>query len=80
MSCGEVEIKPGPKTISQHGFCVCHWNLNNIFGHNFAKIFLIKTYEAINKFDITCLSETYFDSSIPTNKDNFDIDGYNLIR
>ena len=80
MLCGEVEINPGLKTISQHGFYVCQWNLNSIFADNFAKIFLLKTYEAIHKFDITCLSETYFDSGIPTNKDNFDIDGYNLIR
>ena len=72
--------RPGPKTISQQGFSICHWNLNSIFAHNFAKIFLLKAYLAIHKFDIICLSETYIDSSIPTNNDNLDIDGYNLVR
>ena len=80
MSCGDVEINPGPKAISQHGFSVCHWNLNSISAHNFAKIFLLKAYVAIHKFDIICLSETYLDSSIPTNNDNLDIDEYNLVR
>ena len=80
MLCGDVEINPGPKTISQQGFSICHWNLNSIIAHNFAKIFLLKAYVAIHKFDIICLSETYLDSSIPTNNDNLDIDGYNLLR
>ena len=44
MLCGDVEINPGPKTIFQQGFSVCHWNLNSIFAHNFAKIFLLKAY------------------------------------
>ena len=80
MLCGDVEINPGPKAISQLGFSVCHWNLNSIIAHNFAKIFLLKAYVAIHKFDIICLLETYLDSSIPTNNDNLDIDGYNLLR
>ena len=80
MLCGDVEINPGPETISQQGFSICHWNLNSIIAHNFAKIFLLKAYVAIHKFDIICLSETYLDSSIPTNNDNLDIDGYNLLR
>ena len=37
-------------------------------------------YVAIHKFDIIYLSEIYLDSSIPTNNDNMDIDGYNLVR
>ena len=80
MLCGDVEINPGPKTISQQGFSVCHWNLNSIFAHYFVKIFLLKAYVAIHKFDIICLLETYLDSSIPANNDNLHIDGYNLVR
>ena len=34
----------------------------------------------IHKFDIICLPATYLDSSISTNNDNLDIDGYNLVR
>ena len=79
MLCSDVEINPGPKTIYQQGFSVCHWNLNSIFAHNFAKIFILKAYLVIHKFDIICLSETYLDSSIPTNNENLDIYGYNLV-
>ena len=74
-----TQFNQGPKIISQQGFSVCHWNLNSIFVHNFAKIFLLKAYEAIHKFDTICSSETYLDSSIPINNDNLDIDGYNLV-
>ena len=80
MLCSDVEINPGLKTISQQGFSICHWNLNSIIAHNFAKIFLLKAYVATHKFDIICLPETYLDSSIPTNNDNLDIGGYNLLR
>ena len=80
MLCGDVEINPGPKTMSQQGFSICHWNLNSIIAHNFAKIFLLKAYVAIHKFDIICLSETYLDPSIPTYNDNLHTDGYNLLR
>ena len=78
--CGNVDTNSGPKTIPQQGFSVCHWNHKSIFAHNFAKIFVLKAYIAIHKFDIICLSETYLDSSIPTNNDNLDIDGYNLVH
>ena len=54
MLCGDVEINPGPKTTSQQGFSVCHWNLDSMFAHDFAKIFLLKAYVAIHKFDIIC--------------------------
>ena len=69
MLCSNVEISPGAKTISQQGFSVSQWNLNSIFVHNFAKIFLFKEHVAIHNFDIICLSEAYLDSSIPTNND-----------
>ena len=79
MLSSDVETNPGRKTISQQGFSVSHWNLNSIFEHNFAKIFLLKAYVAIHKFDKICLLETYLDSSMTTNNDNLDIDEYNLV-
>ena len=77
--CGDVESNPGPKTISQEGFSVRHWNLNNVSAHNFAKMLLLKAYVAIHMFDIICLSGAYLDSSIPTSNYNLDINGYNLV-
>ena len=47
MLCGNVEINVGPKYISH--FSVYLWNLNSIFAHNFAKIFLLKAHVAIHK-------------------------------
>ena len=39
---------------------IWHWNLNSISAHNYAKIYLLKAYIAIHKFDIICISETCY--------------------
>ena len=59
---------------------ICHWNLNSIAGHNFAKLVLLKAYNSVYKFDIICLSETYLDSNILPDDSNLKIPGYNLVR
>ena len=41
---------------------------------------LLRAYISINKIDIICLSETYLDSSIPSDDDNLELSGYNLVR
>ena len=61
-------------------FTICHWNLNSISAHNFAKVQLLKAYLAVHKFDIVCLSETYLNSSFPFDDDNLDIPGYIMVR
>ena len=58
-----VELNPGPKLRPNNAFSICHWNLNSISAHNYAKVLLLKAYIAIHKFDIICISETYLDSS-----------------
>ena len=40
----------------------------------------MQAYNAVHKYDIICLSETYLNSSIPYDNDNLEIPGYNLIR
>ena len=77
---GEVELNPGPKQSSINTFSICHWNLNSVSAHNYAKIFLLKAYIAIHGFDIICISETYLDSSTSPDDRNLEISGYNLIR
>ena len=47
---------------------------------NFIKLSLLGGYISINKIDIICLSETYLDSSIPSDDDNLELPGYNLVR
>ena len=59
---------------------ICHWNLNSISAYNFIKLTLLRAYISVNKIDITCLSQTYLDSSIPSDDDNLELPGYNLVR
>ena len=76
---GDAEMNPGPKVIFKQSFSICHWNLNSMTTHNYNKILLLKVYLAVYKFDIVCLSETYFDSKTLPDDDNLDISGYNLV-
>ena len=61
---GDVELNPGPKRSAAQTFSICHWNLNSICAHKFAKLSLLRGYVSVHKFDIICLLETYLDSSI----------------
>ena len=44
--------------------------------HNSAKIFLLKAYIAIHKFDIICISKTCLDSHTLSHDNNLEISGY----
>ena len=75
------ETKSGrPKRNSSKAFLIYHWNLNSVSAHNHAKVFLLKAYIAIHMFDIICISETYLDSSTPSDDNNLQIYGYTLVR
>ena len=76
----DVELNAGPKRASTSNISLCHWNLNSISAHKYTKLFVLKAYIAIHKFDIICLSETYLDSSTTSDDDDLAISGYNLIR
>ena len=76
----DVELNPGPKRASTSNISICHWNLNSISAHNYIKLFLLKAYIAIHKFDIICLSELYLDSGATSLDENVAVSGYNLIR
>ena len=75
---GDVELNPGPKREATQTLSICHWNLNSICAHNFAKLFHLRTFVSIHKFDIIFLSETYLDSSI--DDESLEISGYYFIR
>ena len=57
-TCGDVEVKTGPKNGVSECLSICHWNLNSILAHDYSKLFLLKAYISVHKFDIICLSET----------------------
>ena len=62
---GDIEANQGSRRNLSNHFTICHWNLNSISVHNFAKVQLLKVYLAVHKFNIVCLSETYLNSSFP---------------
>ena len=75
---GDIEVNPGPN--SSHELSVCHWNLDSIVSHNFAKLSLLEAYNAIHNFDTICLSATYLDSSVLSENPSLSLDGYRLVR
>ena len=75
--CGDIEENPGPKYSS---LTFCHWNLNGLTAHDSTKISLLQAYITQHNYDIICLTETFLNSSIPSDDNRITIDGYNLIR
>ena len=70
---GDVEINPGPRHNSGEFFSICHWNINSVSAYNYTKLFSLKPFIAVHRFDIICLSETYLDSSVAPDDDNLEI-------
>ena len=72
---GDVEVNPGPERNSCQiqSFSICHWNLNSLIAHRFAKALLFTACLSVNKFDIVCLSETFLNSEILTDDENLQI-------
>ena len=77
---GNVEINPGPRRSTDETFSICHWNLNSLPAYHYNKLFLLRAYTAVYKFDVICLPETYLDSTVASNEENLEITGYNLVR
>ena len=78
---GEIEINSGPKSNAiNRRFSICHWNLNSLSAHTFAKVSLLWAYISVHKSEIICLSETYLNSKISSYDKNLEIPGYNLVR
>ena len=77
---GDVEINPGPRRSTNETFSICHWNLNSLLTYNYNKLFLLGAYIAVHKFDVTCLTETYLNSTVASDDKNLEVTGYNLVR
>ena len=73
MICaGDVELNPDPRKNNTF------YNYS-IAAHSFSRLSLLEAYNIQHKFDMICLSETFLDSSIPTNE-RLNMEGYKLIR
>ena len=59
----DVDVNPGHKNSASECLSICHWNLNSISAHGYSKLFLLKAYISVRKFDTICPSETYLDST-----------------
>ena len=77
---GDIEINPGPRRNTDETFSNCHWNLNSLLAYNYNKLFLLRAYIAVHKFDVICLSETYLNSTVASDEKNLEITGYELVR
>ena len=80
MLSGGFEMNPRPLSNCKEYFSICYWNLSNIYAHDYSKLFLLKAYIILHKFDVICLSETYLDSTTPNDDDKLQISGYTFIR
>ena len=77
---GDIETNPGRRGNHSQYFSFCHWNLNSLPAHNYAKVPLLQAFNTIHKFGLICLSESYLNSSITMDEKSLIIDGYKLIR
>ena len=76
-----IGLSPGPKNRNScYKFSICHWNLNSITTHNFAKVNQLQAHNAIHDFDLICLSESYLDSPVSFDNDNLYAKDYKLVR
>ena len=62
------------------GVFLCHWNLKSISAQMFTKVSLLLAYISVHKFDIICLSKIYLNSETPSDDQNLEMAGYNLVR
>ena len=46
----------------------------------FTKVFLLLAYISVHKFDIICLSKIYLNPETPSDDQNLEMAGYNLLR
>ena len=78
LLCGDVESNPGPKV--RQILSVIHWNLNSLSVHDYIKLSSLQAFNTLHKFDLICISETFFDSSISSDNPSLALNGYRLIR
>ena len=54
-------------------------NVNSLLAYDCAKVTSLEAYNSVFKYEFLYISETYFDSTISSDKNNLNISGYKLI-
>ena len=54
-----------------------HWNVNSLTANNMMKVSLLEAYNTAHKYDFTCISETYFGSSVKSDDNDLRINDIN---
>ena len=70
---GDVEIITEPRCSNDETFSVYHWNLNILLAFNYNKLFRLRAYIEVHKFDVIYFSETYVDSIVALDDRNLEI-------
>ena len=75
---GDIKSNPRTRHSKNHLPSFCHWKLNSLPAHSFAKMLLLKACNVLYISKLLCLSETYRDSSIPSDHNSLDLESYKL--
>ena len=76
----DAEINPDPRKTKLNSFLSCHWNVNSFISNKMATLYQIGAYSTIYKYNVICISETYFDSSLSVNDKRIQKHACNLMR
>ena len=76
---GDFEVDSSLNNNNNECLSIFYWNLNSISAHDYSKSFLLKAFNSVHKLNITCLSETYFYSTVLFDDDNLAIPGHNFV-
>ena len=68
LTHGVIEVNLGLKKNCSTSFSFCHWNLNILKAHDYDKLSSLQAYNSVYKYDAICLSETYLDNSVLSDK------------
>ena len=78
LRCGDVEPNPGPK--EKDCLSICHYNVNSLAAHNFAKLLTLEAFISVHHYDIICISESFLDSTFSPDDSALTLKGFKLIR
>ena len=78
FKCGDIETNPRPTDTKS--LSICHWNLNGISTNCYIKLSMLEAYNALHKYDIICISETFLNFTHMNNDPDLKLQGCELIR